>query len=88
MNYNEIKTNELEIRNYDEVVGYAGRIRKPMIDYVTEFTFISEENLTLEQFQVVLEGKGAYGCLKFFKKVMNFANGKKLYKHICKAVMF
>ncbi len=81
MNYNEIKTNELEIRNYDVKQRYS-------TDWVTEFTFISEESLTIEQFEVVLEGKGAYGCLKFIKKVMNFANGKKLYKHICKAVMF
>lgn len=81
MNYNEIKTNELEIRNYDVRQRYS-------TDWVTEFTFISEESLTIDQFEVILEGKGAYGCLTFAKKVLNFANGKKLYKHICKAVMF
>ncbi len=81
MKQSEIKTNELEVRNYDVNYRYG-------TDWVTEFTFISEENLTLDQFQLILEGKGAYGCLTFIKKVMNFANGKKLYKHICKAVMY
>lgn len=81
MKFEEIKQNELKIENYDIRRRYG-------VDWVTEFTFISEENLTLDQFQVVLEGKGAYGALTFIKKVMNFANGKKLYKHICKAVMY
>ena len=80
MKLSDIKTNELEIRNYD-VHQRCGT------DWVTEFTFISENSLTLDQFQVMLDGQ-AYGCLTFIKKVMNFANGKKLYKHICKAVMF
>ncbi len=80
MNLNKIKTNELETKNYDVHQRYG-------TDWVTEFTFISENSLTLDQFQVMLDGK-AYGCLTFIKKVMNFANGKKLYKHICKAVMF
>ena len=88
MKYNEIKLNELEIKNYDVVVGYAGRARKPMVDWVTEYTYISQENLTQEQFEEVLSGKSVYGSIRFIKKVMNFANGKKLYKHICKAVMF
>lgn len=81
MKLTEIKTNELEIRNYDVRQRYG-------TDWVTEFTFISEDNLTLDQFQVILEGKGAYGCLQFIKKVLTFANGKKLYKHVCKAVMY
>ena len=80
MKLSDIKTNELEIRNYDVHQRYG-------IDWVTEFTFISEKSLTLDQFELMLDGQ-AYGCLTFIKKVMNFANGKKLYKHICKAVMF
>ena len=80
MKISEIKTNELETRNYDVRHRYG-------TDWVTEFTYISENSLTLDQFQVMLDGK-AYGCLTFIKKVMNFANGKQLYKHICKAVMF
>jgi len=80
MKLNEIKTNKLEIRNYDVRQRYG-------TDSVTEFTYISENNLTQEQFEIILDGK-AYGCLNFIKKVMNFGNGKKLYKHICKAVMF
>ena len=54
MKLSEVKTNELEIRNYDVRQRYS-------TDWITEFTFISEKNLTLDQFQVVLEGKGAYG---------------------------
>lgn len=78
--YNEIKLNEVTVRGYDVHRRYG-------TDWVTEFTFISENSLTLDQFQIILDGQ-AYGCLTFIKKVMNFANGKKLYKHICKAVMF
>ena len=80
MKLSDIKTNELEIRNYDVRHRYG-------TDWVTEFRFISEKSLTLDQFEVMLDGQ-AYGCLTFIKKVMNFANGKRLYKHICKAVMF
>ena len=80
MELSEIKTNELETRKNDENHRYG-------TDWDTEFTFISENSLTIDQFQVMLDGK-AYGCLTFIKKVMNFANGQKLYKHICKAVMY
>lgn len=79
MNYNEVKLNELEVRNYDVRQRYG-------TDWVTEYTYISEESLTLEQFKALLGG--ASGSLTFVKKVMNFANGEKLYKHFCEAVMY
>ena len=81
MNYSEIKQNELSVRSYDKRSFYG-------TDWVTEYTFISPVNLTINEFQKVLEGKSVCGELTFIKKIMNFANGKKLYKHICKAVMY
>lgn len=88
MKKQDIKTNELEVKNYSKVIGYVGRNAKPMIDYVTEYVYISEKSLTIGEFEIILEGKGAYGQLQFIKKVLNFANGEKLYKHICKAIMY
>jgi hypothetical protein len=88
MKKQDIKTNELEVKNYSKVIGYVGRTAKPMIDYVTEYVYISEKSLTIGEFEIILEGKGAYGQLQFIKKVLNFANGEKLYKHICKAIMY
>ena len=88
MKKNEFKTNEFEITNYSKVIGYVGRTAKPMIDYITEYVYISEKSLTIGEFEILLEGKGAYGQLQFIKKVLNFGNGDKLYKHICKAIMY
>ena len=81
MKLSEVKVNELEIRNYDVRYRWG-------TDWVTEYTYISEESLTVEQFEQILEGKSVYGQITFSKKVMNFANGQKLYKHTCKAVMY
>ena len=85
MKLSEVKVNELEIRNYD-VRERCGR--GFITDWVTEYTYISEESLTVEQFEQILEGESVYGQITFSKKVMNFANGQKLYKHTCKAVMY
>lgn len=80
MNYNEIKLNQLEVRNFDVRHRFS-------TDWVTEYTYISENNLSLKDFEELLKDK-VYGELNFIKKVMNFRNGKKLYKHICEAVMY
>lgn len=80
MKFNEVKQNELEVKNYDVRRNYG-------TDWVTEFTFISETSLSLKQFQEMLEGQ-AYGVLTYIKRVLRFGNGKILYKHTCKAVMY
>ena len=54
----KLPIDQVVVRNYDEVVGYAGRVRKPMIDWVTEYNYVSKENLTKEQFDKILEENG------------------------------
>lgn len=81
MQYNEIKQNELEIRSYDVNRRYG-------TDWVTEYVYITDKNLSLDEFETVLKDEEVCGAIRYFKKVMNFTNGQKLYKHICKAVMY
>ena len=50
----KLPIDQVVVRNYDEVVGYAGRVRKPMIDWVTEYNYVSKESLTKEQFDKIL----------------------------------
>lgn len=85
MKLSEIKTNELEIKSYD-VRKRCGR--GFITDWVTEYTYISEQNLSEQEFDKVLEGQGAYGNITYKKFIMNFGNGQKLYKHVCKAIMY
>ena len=49
----KLPIDQVVVRNYDEVVGYAGRVRKPMIDWVTEYNYVSKESLTKEQFDKI-----------------------------------
>ena len=51
----KLPIDQVVVRNYDEVVGYAGRVRKPMIDWVTEYNYVSKESLTKEQFDKIKE---------------------------------
>ena len=41
-----LELNKLAVRNFDRVVGYTGRGRTPMVDWVTESTYLSEKSLT------------------------------------------
>lgn len=80
--YNEIKLNEVTVRGYDVHRRYG-------TDWVTEYTYVTTESLTVEQFDKVLaEIGGIYGEISYIKRLLTFGNGKKLYKHICKAVMY
>lgn len=80
--YNEIKLNEVTINSYDVHRRYC-------TDWVTEYTYISTESLTLEEFDKVLEEVGGIcGNITYMKRLLTFGNGKKLYQHICKAVMY
>lgn len=81
-NYKDIKLNEISVTGYDVHRRYG-------TDWVTEYTYISQENLTIEQFDKVLAALGTVcGEISYVKKLLTFGNGKKLYKHICKAVMY
>lgn len=81
-NYKDIKLNEISVTGYDVHRRYD-------TDWVTEYTYISQENLTIEQFDSVLAELGTVcGEISYIKKILTFGNGKKLYKHICKAVMY
>jgi len=81
-NYKDIKLNEISVRGYDVHRRYG-------TDWVTEYTYICQENLTIEEFDKVLAEIGTVcGEISYIKKILTFGNGKKLYKHICKAVMY
>lgn len=86
----KLPVDELVIRSYDEVVGYAGRVRKPMVDWVTEYNYVSEKSLTQEEFDKIIDSQGnkPYGQIEYHKKKLTFGNGKVYYRHILKAVMF
>lgn len=86
----KLPIDQVVVRNYDEVVGYAGRVRKPMIDWVTEYNYVSKESLTKEQFDKILEeyGHTPYGMISYKKRKLTYGNGDIYYRHICKSVMF
>lgn len=86
----KLPIHQVVVRNYDEVVGYAGRVRKPMIDWVTEYNYVSKESLTKEQFDKILEENGhtPYGMISYKKRKLTYGNGDIYYRHICKSVMF
>lgn len=81
---------EIFVRNYDEVTGYAGRARKPMIDWVTEYNYVSKDSLTKEQFEQLLKDNNHEPCgmISYKKKKLTYGNGDVYYRHICKAAMF
>jgi len=86
----KLPVDEIIIRNYDETVGYAGRSRKPMVDWITEYNYLSEKELTEDEFQNLLKEKGynPTGMISFSKRRLRYGNGKIYYRHICKSVMF
>ena len=86
----KLPVNELVITSYDKVVGYAGRARKPMVNWVTEYNYVSEKNLTQEEFDKIIDEQPnkPYGQLEYTKKKLTFGNGKVYYRHILKAIMF
>jgi hypothetical protein len=85
-----LPVDEIVVRDYDEVVGYAGRVRKPMVDWVTEYNYVSKENLTQEQFDEKIKEAGhtPTGMISYKKHKLTYGNGDIYYRHICKAVMF
>lgn len=84
-----LELNELKVVNYDKVVGYAGRARKPMVDWVTESTYLSEKNLTKDEFNEIVEQHHKIaGGLTYKKYRQIYSSGKILYKHVLKEVMY
>lgn len=86
---NTLKLNTLEVKNYDRVVGYAGRARKPMIDWVTESTYLSDKSLTKEEFDNIVEQNHKIcGSVKYKKYKQTYSSGRILYKHVLEEVMY
>ncbi len=81
---------QIETKQYDKVVGYAGRCRKPMVDWVTEYTLIDTMSYTIEQFENILKDahKDITGMVTFIKKKLTYGNGRVEYKHIAQCVSF
>ena len=89
MSTDVIELNKLVVKSYDEVVGYAGRIRKPMVDWVTESTYLSEKSLSIDEFNTLIEQHHKIcGTLKYKKYRQKYSSGKVLYKHVLKEVMY
>lgn len=86
----KLPVDEIFVRNYDEITGYAGRARKPMVDWVTEYNYVSKENLTIEQFNEKIKeaGQEPVGLITYKKKKLTYGNGDIYYRHICRSAMF
>ena len=87
----KLPVDELVVRNYDKTIGYAGRARKPMVDWVTEYNYVSEKSLTEDEFMKLIKDNGheLYGSIyPPVKKKLTFGNGKIYYRHIIKTVMY
>lgn len=87
----KLPVDEIYVRDYDEQVGFAGRVRKPMIDWITEYNYVSKESLTEEQFMQKIKeaGHNPTGVIyKPTKRRLTFANGDIYYRHILKTATF
>jgi hypothetical protein len=84
MKLSEIKMNEIETRSYREYFG-SGRF----YDNVEEYSFITSESLTYEEYCKVLKDAGKYiwGSITVIKKQLTQAGRIIGYKHILKAAM-
>lgn len=73
--------NRIESKNYTTT--FRGRA----FDNVTEYSYISDESLTQEQFDTILKEEGIRlegGWVSYLKKERTYKSGKKEYKHIAK----
>ena len=84
-----LELNKLAVKNFDRVAGYTGRRRTPMVDWVTESTYLSEKSLTKDQFNTIVEEHHQIcGSLKYKKYRQVYSSGKVLYKHVLEEVMY
>lgn len=82
----KFKLNELDVINYD-VTRRAGRAI--LVDWVTESTYLSDKNLSREDFNKVIQKHHQIaGELRYKKYRQIYASGLILYKHILKEVMY
>lgn len=82
-----LPVDKIEVRNYDKVT-YAGRTR--LVDWVTEYNYVSKQSLSVEEYEKLLEENGHQptGEISFKKKRLTYGNGEIYYRHICYAVMY
>ena len=79
------KLNELSVVNYDHHWGPYGQY----VDWVTESEYISEKNLTQEEFdKIVEEHHKPCGSLTYTKRRLTYGDGSVYYRHILKEVMY
>lgn len=84
-----LELNTLKVINYDKVTGYAGRARKPIIDWVTESTYLSDKSLTKSEFdEIINKHHQICGSLTYKKYKQVYSSGKILYKHVLREVMY
>ena len=84
-----LELNKLVVKNFDRVAGYVGRRRTPMVDWVTESTYLSEKSLTKDQFNTIVEEHHKIcGSLKYKKYRQVYSSSKVLYKHVLEEVMY
>ena len=84
-----LELNKLTVKNFDRISGYVGRRRTPMVDWVTESTYLSEKSLTKDQFNTIVEEHHKIcASLKYKKYRQVYSSGKVLYKHVLEEVMY
>ena len=84
-----LELNKLKVINYDRITGYAGRARKPIVDWVTESIYLSERNLSKDEFNTIIQEHHVIsGSLSYKKYKQIYSSGKVLYKHVLKEVMY
>ena len=80
-----MKLNELTSRSYTERNRFYS-------DEIEEYEYISERNLTENEFMTILDNAkaiagGLYAGYKLIKKQMKYETGRILYKHIIKLTL-
>ena len=84
-----LELNKLTVKNFDRIAGYVGRRRTPMVDWVTESTYLSEKSFTKDQFNTIVEEHHKIcGSLKYKKYRQIYSSGRVLYKHVLEEVMY
>ena len=81
-----MKLNELTSRTY------TVRLNRYVSDEIEGIEYISEKNLTENEFMTILDNakaivNGVYASYKLIKKQLTFNTGKTLYKHIIKLTL-
>ena len=61
-----------------------------MVNWVTEYNYISKNNLSKEEFDKIIDAQEnkPYGEIEYKKKRLTYGNGDVYYRHILKASMY